>query len=149
MSEEEFDKFVDAQFDDHEPVAININTVIQRQMAWDMFPCAQVEPILEDQGFIPGTKENAELEHQEAHARLAKIEALKAHIFALGGFAGELLFLARVGQSEMTLTDAEKAMGVALYQDTVRAGVVAVISELVDFGILQLNTEAVDVRFLD
>lgn len=149
MTNDSFEHFVDSQFDDEEPVAININTVVQRQMAWDMFPCGQVEDILKEQGFVPPTQENVELEHQDSHERLEQIEILKPFIYALGGFAGKLLFLARVGQAELSITDEEKEMGVMLYQDTARAAVAATITEMINFGILEVNAEAVDVRFLD
>lgn len=153
MSEDEsgFDEFVDDQLSDNETgevEGVNVNALIQRQMAWDMFPCAVVENVLQDQGFIPGTPENAELEHSEAHIRLAQVVPLTGHIFALGGFAGEMLFKARVNQSSLELTEDEMAKGVMLYQDTVRAGSSGVISALIEMGILQINPEAVHVQFL-
>jgi len=125
---------------------IDLKPIIKRKMIWDIIPCPDAAEIIEMLGLVPGSHGGQELEHAASHRRLNRLQPILEPLQLLSGVAGEV-----VGRTilEHQGIDIENDLDDTYLQHYIRTSVgttVAVVANLVDYGVLCLGEGMVGER---
>lgn len=70
---------------------ISVKPLIMRQLVWDMIPHEDVNEVMQSLHLLPGSEENFELEHLDAHKRDFVIQPNSPVVMQIIGMAVEVI----------------------------------------------------------
>lgn len=122
--------------------------MLRRRLVWDTVPCSIATDVMLAMELPPASEEVEETEHDGAHARMDGIEPIVKVLYQLTSYTTEAIcaaMMVSLGEriSNSDIMEIEKIHPL-LFQSTV-----AVLSELVDIGIVELNAPTMIVRAED
>lgn len=117
---------------------INFTPVWVRRLLWDLIPHALVEEHIAHMGLLPASEDGHEMEHQESHKRLERLAPIAQILTETTRLAGGVLGRAILEEKGIQDTKVREDAMVA-YTSAVHAGTVAVMSTLLDEGLIEIT----------
>uniref|UniRef100_A0AAU3I5R7 Uncharacterized protein n=1 Tax=Streptomyces sp. NBC_01393 TaxID=2903851 RepID=A0AAU3I5R7_9ACTN len=110
--------------------------MLTKRMAWDIVPCTEVEALLPLMGLTPDSKDVSDMEHSASHARIDALAPLKEMLALLIPIVSGITASAMLVNSGKSVDEETAAILQRHHSVVVRAGVVAVLANLLDMGII-------------
>jgi hypothetical protein len=109
---------------------------LTKRLAWDIVPCSEVEALLPLMGLSPDSAEVSEMEHEASHDRIEQLTPLKEMLALLIPLVSGITASAMLVNSGNSVDEETAAVLQRHHSVVVRAGVVAVLANLLDMGII-------------
>jgi hypothetical protein len=110
--------------------------MLTKRLAWDIVPCSEVEALLPLMGLSPDSAEVSEMEHEASHDRIEQLTPLKEMLALLIPLVSGITASAMLVNSGNSVDEETAAVLQRHHSVVVRAGVVAVLANLLDMGII-------------
>ncbi|MER5754319.1 hypothetical protein [Streptomyces sp. NPDC002088] len=127
--------------EEEEEMQVDIYTpqMLVKRLLWDIVPCDQTERLIPLMKLSPDSPEVAEMEHRASHERVAQLMPLREMLDLLVPLVSGITASAMLVNSGIS-SDEESAVALQRHHSTVvRAGVVAVLANLLDMGIIEYS----------
>lgn len=118
---------------------ISIDNLIKRRMVWDCLPHDVVPTSLAKMGLLPGSESGNKIEHRDSHKRLSKLGLIQGELLLFSVVAGEIIGRAILENQGLDSSEIDE-LDLQNYLKAVHAGVVGVLSALVDGELVTINT---------
>lgn len=123
---------------------IDLTPILLRRMSWDCLPCGTVVDIQKKLGLVPGSDDNAQMEHQESHRRMEQVGSLEpsVEVFAtvLSKILGTAMLDATGVADEVSNWMLEKFL--AQNAEVIRISAQAIIAQFIATGVLTYGEAA-------
>lgn len=127
----------DEEPDDDVRIDMYTPQMLVKRLLWDIVPCGDVKKILPLMNLTPDSDEVSEMEHRASHERLNEIEPMGELLDLLLPLVSGITASAMLVNSGASVDEETAALLQRHHSVVVRAGVVAVIANLLDMGILE------------
>lgn len=118
---------------------ISIDDLVKRRMVWDATPCSSAREMIRKVGLVPSSEAGYRVEHRASHVRINRLIPIEDELILYSGCAGEILGRAILENQGIEVGEGLSDPDLQHYIKVVHAGVVAVLANLVDEGIVSLN----------
>jgi hypothetical protein len=132
------DEFPEELNTEEEDLQIDLYTpqMLTKRLLWDIVPCGEVEALIPLMNLTPDSPEVSEMEHQASHDRIDQLTPLREMLALLIPLVSGITASAMLVNSGNS-ADADTAAVLQRHHSVVvRAGVVAIIANLLDMGII-------------
>ncbi|MFE4681565.1 hypothetical protein ACFRNJ_12105 [Streptomyces sp. NPDC056721] len=130
---------LDALNTEGEDLQVDIYTpqMLTKRLAWDIVPCGEVEGLIPLMGLTPDSKDVSDMEHAASHDRIDALTPLKEMLALLIPIVSGITASAMLVNSGKSVDEETAALLQRHHSVVVRAGVVAVLANLLDMGIIE------------
>jgi hypothetical protein len=111
--------------------------MLTKRLAWDIVPCGEVEGLIPLMGLTPDSKDVSDMEHAASHDRIDALTPLKEMLALLIPIVSGITASAMLVNSGKSVDEETAALLQRHHSVVVRAGVVAVLANLLDMGIIE------------
>jgi hypothetical protein len=132
--------------DTTEEKPLDLLPLIKRRMAWDVVPCPDQPDILKKMGLLPGSEQGNDLEHKASHVRLNQIAPIQHWLSVMSGAAGEAAARAILESHGIEVDEGLENPQMQHYIRVVYATSVAVVANLLDYGIIEFGKGTVNIQ---
>jgi hypothetical protein len=110
--------------------------MLTKRLLWDIVPCGEVEALIPLMNLTPDSPDVSEMEHEASHDRIDQLAPLREMLALLIPLVSGITASAMLVNSGNSV-DADTAAVLQRHHSVVvRAGVVAIIANLLDMGII-------------
>jgi hypothetical protein len=113
--------------------------MLTKRLAWDIVPCAEVEALLPLMGLTPDSPDVSEMEHKASHERIDQLAPLREMLALLIPLVSGITASAMLVNSGNSADEETAAVLQRHHSVVVRAGVVAILANLLDMGIISYS----------
>jgi hypothetical protein len=132
------DEFPEELNTEEEDLQVDLYTpqMLTKRLLWDIVPCGEVEGLIPLMHLTPDSPDVSEMEHQASHDRIDQLAPLREMLALLIPLVSGITASAMLVNSGNSV-DADTAAVLQRHHSVVvRAGVVAIIANLLDMGII-------------
>lgn len=117
-------------------VALFTPQMLTKRLLWDIAPCEDVETLIPLIGLTPDSRDVSEMEHQASHERIYQLAPLREMLALLLPLVSGITASAMLVNSGNPVDEEAAEILKRHHSVVVRAGVVAVLANLLDMGII-------------
>jgi hypothetical protein len=110
--------------------------MLTKRLLWDIVPCSQVEALIPLMGLTRDSQEVSDMEHEASHDRIDQLTPLKEMLALLLPLVSGITASAMLVNSGNPVDEETAGILQRHHSVVVRAGVVAVLANLLDMGII-------------
>lgn len=124
--------------------SIDATPLLLRRMSWDCLPCAAVDAIQRKLGLVPGSPDNAELEHRESHLRMQQVGPLEQSVEIFSTVLAKILGTAMLEATGVAGGVSDWMLEKYLEQnaEVIRISAQAIIAQFIATGVLTYGEAA-------
>jgi hypothetical protein len=132
------DEVPDGLNTEEEDLQVDLYTpqMLTKRLLWDIVPCSQVEALIPLMNLTPDSQDVSEMEHQASHDRIDQLTPLREMLALLIPLVSGITASAMLVNSGNSMDEETAAVLQRHHSVVVRAGVVAVLANLLDMGII-------------
>ncbi|RZU35965.1 hypothetical protein EV284_3448 [Streptomyces sp. BK022] len=122
--------------DDDLQVDIYTPQMLTKRLAWDIVPCSEVERLIPLMGLTPDSPDVSDMEHKASHDRIDALAPLKEMLALFIPIVSGITASAMLVNSGNSVDEETAAVLQRHHSVVVRAGIVAILANLLDMGII-------------
>jgi hypothetical protein len=123
---------------DEDDIQVDLYTpqMLTKRLAWDIVPCSEVERLIPLMGLTPDSPDVSDMEHRASHDRIDALEPMREMLALLIPIVSGVTASAMLVNSGNPVDEETAAVLQRHHSVVVRAGVVAILANLLDMGII-------------
>lgn len=119
--------------------------MLAKRLLWDVVPCPMAEQVRDYLGYAPTSEDVEDREHQESHQRLAKVGPILPFLDQMSHMVTPAIVGTMIvgSDDEEHTSEEERNDAIAKLQPVLYQTTLAILSELMDMGLLHLPHRSV------
>lgn len=114
--------------------------MLAKRLLWDVVPCAMAEDVRDYLGYAPTSPDVEDMEHKQSHQRLAKVGPIVPFLEQMARMVTPAVVSAMIlgSDDQEHTTESDRNDAVEKLSPVVFASTLAILSELMDMGLVHL-----------